>query len=399
MKALEGLKILDLSQFEAGPSCTELLAWLGADVVKVEAPGTGDQGRWLVADQPGQMDSFYFILLNANKRSVTLNLRSEEGREIFAKILPKFDVLIENYTLGTMEKWGLGWERLRSIHPGLIYTTIRGFGDSGPYASFKAFDMIAQATGGAMSINGEREGPPMRLGVTLGDTGTGVHAAVGILAAYIQRAKTGKGQRVELSMQEAVVNFTRVGMTGGYITQQPSRRTGSRLPHLAPSDLYKCAPGGPNDYVFMMLTTLEMWEGLLKTIGRVDLIGDSDYQSLRWRNQNFNEVRSMVEQWTEQHDKFAVMKAMAGNGVPCGAVFDTQDILSDEHLRGRGMIVEIDHPQRGAMPFPGSPVRLEDSPTEVTAAPLLGQHNREVFGELLGFDDAELKRLADSGVV
>ncbi|MGH9194132.1 MAG: CaiB/BaiF CoA transferase family protein, partial [Acidimicrobiia bacterium] len=353
MEALSGLRILDLTQFEAGPSCTELLAWLGADVIKVEQPKSGDQGRMLVADRPDEADSYYFILLNANKKSITLNLGSEEGQDILLKMLPSFDVLIENYTLGTMEKWGLDWETLKRTHPGLIYTTIRGYGDSGPYASYKAFDMIAQATGGAISINGDRNGPPMRLGVTLGDTGTGVHAAVGILAAYIQRTQTGKGQRVELSMQECVVNFTRVGMTGGYITGEPSRRTGSRLPHLSPSDLYACAPGGPNDYVFMMLTTREMWEGLLKTIGRDDLIGHEDYSSLRWRNQNFNDVRAMVEEWTSKHDKFTVMRSMSENGVPCGAIFDTHDILQDEHLRGRGMIVDIEHPKRGKIPFPG----------------------------------------------
>ncbi|MGH7894882.1 MAG: CaiB/BaiF CoA transferase family protein, partial [Candidatus Binatia bacterium] len=260
MAALTGIRILDLTQFEAGPSCTELLAWLGADVVKVESPVGGDQGRALMRDLPGT-DSYYFLLLNANKRSVTLNLKDERGRALFEQMVPQFDVLIENFTLGTLEKWGLGWDALSTIHPGLIYATIRGFGDSGPYAPFKAFDMIAQATGGAMSLNGELGGPPIKLGVTLGDTGTGIHCAVGILAAYVQRLRTGRGQRVEVSMQDAVVNFVRPSLMAHYITGQPTIRIGNRVPLLAPTDLYRCAPGGANDYVYMMINSVAMWEG------------------------------------------------------------------------------------------------------------------------------------------
>src|SRR2546423_706250 len=272
MLALSGMRILDLTQFEAGPSCTELLAWLGADVVKVEPPGRGDQGRALgrEAAQAGA-DSYYFILLNLNKRSVTLNLAHEEGRELLLRMLPGFDVIIENYTFGTLEKWGLGWDKLSATHPGIIYASVRGFGNSGRYASYKSFDMVGQAAGGAMSVNGEADGPPLRLGVTIGDTGTGVHVAVGILAAYIQRQQTGKGQRVEVSMQEAVANYARVGFSSRYITGKPSRRAGNRM-FMAPADLYRCAGDGPNDYAYLLATTRDMWEGILKTIGRTDLI-------------------------------------------------------------------------------------------------------------------------------
>ena len=398
MAALDGIRILDLTQFEAGPSCTELLAWLGADVVKLESPGTGDQGRAMMRDLP-DVDAYYFILLNANKRSVTLNLKDERGRALFRRLLPRFDVLIENFTLGTMEKFGLGWDALAAMHPALIYATIRGFGDSGPYASFKAFDMIAQATGGAMSLNGELGGPPIKIGLTLGDTGSGVHCAVGILAAYVERLRTGHGQRVEVSMQEAVANFVRPALMAHYLTGAPTIRSGNRIPFLAPSDLYRCAPGGANDFVYMMINSRAMWEGVLTTIGRGDLIGHPDYDDLRWRNHHPAEIHTMIEEWTGAREKRAVMRAMAENGVPCGAVLDTGDLLSDPHLRARGMIATFEHPVRGTMTMPGNPVRLGDAPTTVTSAPLLGEHNREVYGELLGLADDDLDRLARDGVI
>lgn len=394
--ALDGLRILDLTQFEAGPSCTELLAWLGADVVKVEPPEGGDRGRMMVGRDAA--DSYYFIVLNANKRSMTLNLRTEEGRELLKRMLPRFDVLIENYTLGTLERWGLGWDTLQTVHPTLIYASVRGFGNSGPYAHFRAFDMIAQASGGAMSLNGDHGGPPLKLGVTLGDTGTGIHMAVGILAAYVQRLRTGKGQRVEVSMQEAVLNYTRVGMTGYYNGGEPSRRTGNRMGWLAPSGIYACQPGGPNDYVFFMINNRDMWDGILKTIGRDDLIGDQEWGSMRWRAEHYEDVHELIESWTSQRGKFDVMEAMQASGVPCGAVFDTREILEHPHMKGRGAIATIDHPVRGTFDMPGNPIRLEHSSVPVAASPLLGQHNEELYRELLDVDAQGLGSLKSAGI-
>lgn len=394
--ALEGIRICDLTQFEAGPSCTELLAFLGADVVKVEDPKRGDQGRRLGIGPAA--DSMYFLLLNLNKRSVTLDLKSDEGRELFGRMLPSFDVLVENFALGTMERLGLDWETLHELCPRLIYASVRGFGDSGPYSSFKSFDMIGQAAGGAMSVNGEWGSPPLRLGVTLGDTGTGIHLAVGILAAYIQRERTGEGQRVELSMQEAVMNYTRVAMLGHYLSGRPVERRGSAMRYMS-ADLYRCAGEGPNDYAYIVAPLPDMWDGVLKTVGRDDLIGHEDWSNTAWRSQHWDEVHELIESWTRERGKFEVMRAMGSNGVPCSAVFDTGDLLTDDHLRERGMVRSVDHPQAGTYDVPGNPVRLSASPTEVTRAPLLGEHNAEVYEELLGLSDAELERMRSDGVI
>src|SRR5579863_3117412 len=281
-KALEGVTVLDLTQYEAGTSCTEMLAWLGADVIKVEEPKMGEQGRWRVTEKPG-VDSYYFMLLNANKRSVTLNLKSDRGKEIFIDLVKKVDILSENYTLGTLESLGLGYDRLREINPRLIYLTIKGFGTYGPYSKYKSFDMIAQAAGGAMALTGFPGSPPLKPGPTIGDTGTGMHAAIGVLAAYVQRERTGKGQKVELSMQDAVLNFCRVPMMGTYITHQPVRRMGNRITSGAPADTYPCAPGGPNDFVYILCTTPEMWTGLCGVIGRPEMAVDERFKDRRAR--------------------------------------------------------------------------------------------------------------------
>lgn len=397
MGALSSVRVLDLTQFEAGPSCTEMLAWLGADVVKVEPPGRGEQGRRLGGG--GAEDSWYFMLLNLNKRSITVNLKCDEGRELLLKLLPRFDVLVENYTLGTLDSFGLGWDVLSSVHPGLIYASIRGFGNSGPYASFKSFDMVGQAAGGAMSVNGERDGPPMKLGVTLGDTGTGLHCAIGILAAYIQRLATGQGQRVEVSMQESIVNFSRVAFAGRYATGRPAPRRGTASGLVPPSGLHACAGGGSNDFAYLVVFSPDMWLGVLRTIGREDLADHEDWSSVQWRSEHAEEAHGLVEAWTKTRDKFSVMEAMAANGVPCSAILDSEEVLGSAHLHERGMIATVDHPVSGPADLPGNPVRLEGSPTTITRAPLLGEDTAHVLASELGLPAEELERLAQAGVI
>lgn len=398
MKALDHIKILDLTQFEAGPSCTEILAFLGAEVVKVEPPRGGDQGRYLITEKPG-VDSPYFLLLNANKKSVTLNLKSEKGKALFKKLVPHFDVMIENYGPGAIEELGLGYEVIKQLNPRIIYAQVKGFGTYGPYAGYKSFDMIAQATGGAMSVTGTPDTEPLKPGPTIGDTGTGIHCAVGILAALLQRDKTGRGQRLEVAMQDAVVNLNRVAMLGHYLGDVPVQRRGNRVSQLAPTDLYPCAPGGPNDYAFLITTTQEMWESLLKAIGRTDMLTDPRFADQRSRNKHFDEIFDIIASWTRQRNKFEVMRILGEAGVPCGAVLDSGDVLANEHLKARGMITTIEHPTRGTFTMPGCAVQLSDSPVEVQPAPLLSQHSAEILGTLLGLTHADLAGLREEGIV
>lgn len=397
-KALAGVKVLDLTQFEAGPSCTEMLAWLGADVIKVEPPKMGEQGRWMVTEKPG-VDSYYFLLLNANKRSITLNLKSERGRELFIEMVKKVDILTENYSLGTLESFGLGYDRLCEINPRLIYLTVKGFGTFGPYSKYKSFDMIAQATGGAFSLTGTADTPPLKPGPTIGDTGTGMHAAIGVLAAYIQRQATGKGQKVEVAMQEAVFNFVRVPMMETHITHEPAQRRGNRVGAGVVGDIFKCAPGGPNDYVYMLCTSPEMWDQMWKTIGRPDVLADPRFSDRKERVNHMDELTAIIEEWTGKRTKHEVMRLMGEAGVPCGKILDSVELLNDPHMRERGMVVDIEHPVRGKFSMPGCAVRLENSPAEVKCAPLLGQHNAEVYGAMFGMTTSDLDALKQQGII
>ena len=397
-KALAGVKVLDLTQFEAGTSCTETLAWLGADVIKVEEPKRGEQGRWALGDKPGT-DSYYFILLNANKRSITLNLKSERGKQIFLDLVKKVDIVSENYSLGTMEGLGLGYNVLREINPRLIYMTVKGFGTYGPYSKYKSFDMIAQAAGGAMSVNGFPGSPPLKPAPTIGDTGTGIHAACGVVAALFQRERSGKGQKVEVSMQDAVLNYVRVPMRSTYETHKPAPRVGNRLGVGNPGDIFKCAPCGPNDFVYLYCSHQEMWQSFCKVIGRPELVDDPRFKENTDRVKHIEELTSIVEDFTSKRSKQEVMRLMGEAGVPCGAVLDTVELLNDPHLLERGMIVTVDHPVRGKFTMPGCPIKLEDSPVEVKSAPLLGEHNREIYGGMLGFKDGDLEQLKEQGVI
>ena len=394
-KALAGVKVLDLTQFEAGTSCTEMLAWLGADVVKVEPPKIGEQGRGLSADN--EVDSFYFMLLNANKRAITLNLKSERGRTIFLDLVKKFDIVTENYSLGTLESFNLGYEKLREMNPRLIYLTVKGFGTYGPYSKYKSFDMIAQSAGGALSVTGQPGSIPTRPGPTIGDTGTGMHAAIGVLAAYIQRERTGRGQKVEVAMQDAVVNFCRVATMGTYMTGKPAERRGNAVG--APGDVFKCAGNGPNNYCYIFCTTREMWNRLCVAMGRPEIADDERFKDPRVRPKNLEALNAIITDWTSRHSKHEVMRILGEAGVPCGAVLDSIELLNDPHLRERGMITTVRHPVRGDFTMPGCPIQLADSPVEVRSAPLLGEHNAEVYREFLGYGEQQLQELRSAGII
>ena len=391
--ALSDVRILDLTQYEAGTSSTQALGWLGAQIVKVEPPERGEPGRRLGAGN--SVDSTYFITLNNNKRALTLDLKSDEGREIFLKLVPNFDIVVENFTLGTMERLGIGYDTLKELHPQLIYCTVKGFGTTGPWAPTKSFDMVAQAAGGAMAVTGMADGMPLKPGPTIGDTGTGVQAAIGMLAALWQRQRDGVGQKVELSMMEAVTNYTRVPMTRREISGDPAPPYGDGL--TAPTGLFPCKPGGRSDWVWVVVAGGRMRKALMETIGRPDLIKPDATRTIS-RDEG-DEIRQAIEAWTSQRTKFEVMDKMREVGVPSGPVLDSGEIFANEHLRERGMLVDIEHPTRGPMTLLGCPIRLSESPAVHRRAPLLGEHTAEVLAEELGLAASDVEALAQSGIV
>jgi formyl-CoA transferase len=400
--ALSGVRVVDLTQFEAGTSCTETLAWLGAEVIKVEEPKHGDQGRGASTEQVG-VDSYYFLLLNANKRSVTCNLKDPRGREILCRLIEQGDVFIENFSPGTIERLGFGYEEVSRVNPRIIYAQIKGFSSGSPYENYLAFDMIAQATGGAMSTTGEADGRPLKPGPTIGDTGTGLHAAIGILAALYQRQATGRGQRIEVAMQEAVINFCRIAYSSQLMWNTPAPRVGNRgvLGTNAPSEAYACKGGGPNDYCYIYTTRAgnHHWERLLHVIGREDLLNDPRFADNAHRWANRDDVDDVLSPWVAQRTKREVMETLGKAGIPAGAVFDTSELIADPYLRERGMFASVDHPIRGQVTMPGWPVKMSDSCVPLKSAPLLGADNIHIYGQLLGFTPEHLQTLKSEEVI
>jgi formyl-CoA transferase len=400
--ALGGIRVLDLTQFEAGTSCTEALAWLGAEVIKVENPQGGEQGRRSSADRP-DADSWYFMVLNANKRSVTLNLKDARGKQMLRDMIPKADVLIENFAPGVIERLGFGYDEVKKINPRLIYAQVKGFGPGSAYEDFLSFDMIGQATGGAMSTTGEPDGRPLKPGPTIGDTGAGLHCAIGILGALYQREATGRGQKVFVAMQDSMVNFSRIAFAAQLIHGRPAHRAGNQvvIGTTAPSEVYACKGNGPNDYCYVYGSRAGSahWERLLSVIGREDLKDDPRFATPEARREHVAEVDALIGDWMKDYTKHEAMEILGRAGVPAGAVLDTQEITDDPGMRGREMIVELDHPDRGKFTMPGWPVKLSESYVAVEPAPLLGADNEAVYGEWLGLSASALASLKSEHVI
>jgi formyl-CoA transferase len=409
-RALDGIRIVDMTHVQSGPSCTQLLAWLGADVWKVEVPGRGDITRQQLRDQPG-VDSLYFTMLNSNKRSVTINLKSESGRELLHALLGQADVLVENFAPGVLDRLGLGWEVLRQRHPRLVYASVKGFG-SGRFGDAKAYEPIAQAMGGSMSTTGESDASPMVTGAQIGDSGTGVHLVAAILAALLQRElHTGVGQRVMCTMQDSVLNLCRVKLRdqqrvqAGPLPEYPSQSTTGAVPRSGnasggghPGAALRCAPGGPNDFVYLIIQPA-VWAPLCHEMGRDDLVQDPRFATPEARLQRLTEVFAVVEEWTSSLGKFAVYDRCNAIGVPCGPVLDTQELLSDEDLRERQIVARVAHPERGTYLTVGSPLQLSDSPVDYRGAPLLGEHTVEILQQVLGLDEARIEALRAEGAI
>jgi formyl-CoA transferase len=408
MSALEGVRVLDMTHVQSGPSATQILAWLGADVVKLEAP-TGDITRQQLRDLP-DVDSLYFTMLNCNKRSITLNMKSEEGKQLFTEMVKKADVLVENFGPGAVDRMGFTWDRLQELNPRLIYASIKGFGE-GPYTHYKAYEVVAQAMGGSMSTTGFEDGPPLATGAQIGDSGTGMHAVAGILAALVQRGNTGRGQRVTVAMQHAVLNLCRVKLrdqqrlTHGPLSEYPNEQFGDEVPRSGnasgggqPGWAVKCAPGGPNDWIYVIVQP-QGWAPIANLIGRPELAEDPEWATPKARLPKLDKMFQLIEEWSSRHSKWDALAQLNALNVPCGPILSTKELIEDASLADNNMVVTVEHPERGAFKTVGCPIKLSDSPVKVETSPLLGQHNEEVFVGELGLAPERFAELKTNGVI
>jgi formyl-CoA transferase len=408
MSALQDIRVLDMTHVQSGPSATQILAWLGADVVKVEAP-TGDITRKQLRDLP-DVDSLYFTMLNCNKRSITLNMKSEEGKQLFIEMVQRSDVLVENFGPGAVDRMGFTWDRLQELNPRLVYASIKGFGE-GPYTHYKAYEVVAQAMGGSMSTTGFEDGPPLATGAQIGDSGTGMHAVAGILAALVQRGSTGRGQRVTVAMQHAVLNLCRVKLRDqqrlahGPLAEYPNKTFGDAVPRSGnasgggqPGWAVKCAPGGPNDYIYVIVQP-PGWAPIADLIGRPELADDPEWATPEARLPRLDKMFQLIEEWSSRLSKWDALAELNSRNVPCGPILSTQELIEDASLADNNMVVTVDHPERGAFKTVGCPIKLSDSPVKVETSPLLGQHNEDVYVRELGLDQQRLAELKTNGVI
>jgi crotonobetainyl-CoA:carnitine CoA-transferase CaiB-like acyl-CoA transferase len=399
---LAGVKVVDFTQFEAGPSSTEALAWMGAEVVKIENPNMGDPGRRLRPGEP-DTDPYYFHAFNANKKSITVNLKSAKGLALVKDLIRKADVMIENFAPGAIERLGLSYDVVKALNPGIIYAQVKGFGEGSPFEQNLAFDMIAQACGGTFSVTGDKNGPPMRPGISVGDTGTGMLMAITILSALYKRRQTGEGHRLQVAMQDAMLHYMRINFATQGLTGKAAERGGSKVPGVsnAPMGLYPCAPGGSNDYVYIMTSRAnpDHWNRLLKLMGRDDLVGDTRYLTPADRIEREAEVDEIVSAWTRRHTKLDAMKLIGEAGIPAGAVLDTDELNKDITFEQRGIMQTMTHPVHRAFKMPAWPVRVDGKPTRVTSSPMLGEHTDQVLSDWLGLNAQAVATLKADGAV
>jgi formyl-CoA transferase len=409
MEALKDVRILDMTHVQAGPTCSQLLAWMGADVIKFENP-QGDATRGQLRDVPNA-DSLYFTMLNCNKRSITVNMKSAEGKQVFTDLLKKCDIVMENFGPRVLDRFGFSWEKIHSINPRIVMGSIKGFGSSGPYADFKAYENVAQAMGGAMSTTGVPDGPPFVTGAQIGDSGTGLHLAIGLLAALHQARRTGKGQYVEVAMMDGVMNLCRVKfrdhqrLTRGDLSEfsVPTHKGMGDVPRAGNDsgggqlgNAIHCKPHGPNDWLYVVVQEA-VWAALAKRIGGDALVNDPRFAKIADRRKNQNEMWQLITDFAKDYTKREFMAILNPLDVPCGPIMGTADLANDEHVRGREMWVELDHPQRGKWFNVGMPIKLSDSPAVIKRSPTLGEHTSEILEQVLGYDKERIAALKSAG--
>ncbi len=412
-KALGGIKVLDVTHVQSGPSCTQLLAFLGCDVIKVERPGTGDVTRTQLRDLP-DVDSLYFAMLNHNKRSIALDLRHEEGCAVMWRLIGVCDVLVENFAPGALDRLGFTWDAIHKANPKLILGSVKGYGP-GPFENGKVYENVAQCAGGAASTTGFDDGPPTVTGAQIGDSGTGLHLALGIVAALYQRVHTGMGQRVSCAMQDGVLNLCRVKLRDqqrlahGPLKEYPQfsegRSFGSATPRSGnasgggqPGCVFKCkgAEQDPNQYIYIVVQAA-VWPQLCQLIGAVEWISDSNYATPQARLPRLSEIYERIEEWTKTRSKHDAMKELEHVDVPCGPILSMEELAADASLRATGTVVEVNHPKRGSYLTVGNPIKMSDHNVDVVRSPLLGEHTAEILRMDLGFSEAEATRIMASG--
>ncbi|MEM5453540.1 MULTISPECIES: formyl-CoA transferase [Paraburkholderia] len=413
-KALDGVRILDFTHVQSGPTCTQLLAWFGADVIKVERAGAGDITREQLRDIP-DVDSLYFTMLNHNKRSVTIDTKNPEGKQVLEALIQKCDVLVENFAPGALDRMGFTWERIQELNPRMIVASVKGFGP-GPYEDCKVYENVAQCAGGAASTTGFDDGPPVVTGAQIGDSGTGLHLALGIVTALYQRTHSGRGQRVLAAMQDGVLNLCRVklrdqqrlertGVMKEY-PQYPNGEFGEAVPRAGnasgggqPGWILKCKgwETDPNAYIYF-ITQAPVWAKICNVIGKEEWATDPNYATPAARLPHLKDIFAEIERWTMTKTKFEAMQILNKYDIPCGPILSMKEIAEEPSLRKTGTIVEVDHPTRGKYLTVGNPIKLSDSPTEVTRSPLLGEHTDEVMAEL-GYSPEQVSALRTAGAI